>query len=69
MPITRVPVRDLVETLESMDGVKAVVFDGVITQRLVDVAARKGVGILVGVRKGEIRFKPEQLKILTFNEV
>ena len=69
MPITRVPVRDLVETLESIDGVKAVVFDGVITQRLVDAAARKGVSILIGVRKGEIRFKPYQLKILTFNEV
>jgi len=69
--IQRVPVRDLVSTLEKMDSgtVWAVFFDGVITQRLLDVAARKGVKLIVGERVGSITKKPEDVILLTFDDI
>jgi len=69
--IQRVPVRDLVTTLEKMDSgaVWAVFFDGVITQRLLDVAARKGVKLVVGERVGSITKKAEDVILLTFDDI
>ncbi|RLF10757.1 MAG: DNA primase [Thermoprotei archaeon] len=67
--LQKVPVRDLAETLQSLDGVKYVVYDGVATQRLVDIAERKGVSLLVCARVGDIAKKPESLEIATLNEV
>jgi len=69
--IQRVPVRDLVSTLEKMDSgtVWAVFFDGVITQRLLDVAARKGVKLIVGERVGSITKKAEDVILLTFDDI
>jgi len=46
-----------------------VVFDGIITQRVVDVAKKKGIRYLVGERlAGGVRV-PEGLKILLLPEV
>jgi len=69
--IQRIPVRDLVSTLEKMDSgtVWAVFFDGVITQRLLDVAARKGVKLIVGERVGSITKKAEDVILLTFDDI
>ena len=47
---------------------EAVVFDGVVTQRLVDIAGEKGVKFLVGVKTGNITKKPVNLKVLSFKE-
>lgn len=43
----------------------AVVFDGVITQRLVDLSFEKGLRYLVAVRSGDIVKKPHNLKLIT----
>ncbi|MEM1516404.1 MAG: DNA primase DnaG, partial [Thermofilum sp.] len=59
--ITRVPVKDLVNTIKQVDGVSYVVLDGIVTQRLVDAAYTKGVKALIGVRVGEVVRKPENL--------
>lgn len=67
--LQRVPVRDLAETLQGSEEVKYVVYDGVATQRLVDIAERKGVSLLICARVGDIAKKPEGLAILTFNEL
>src|SRR5438093_7678367 len=37
--VTEVPVRELVETLKSAKQTRAVVFDGIITQRILDIAS------------------------------
>ena len=59
-------VRDLVHTLkESDDSVKSVVFDGVITQRILDIAADKGIKNLVGVKVGNISKSPASVKVFT----
>jgi len=45
----------------------AIVFDGVVTQRLVDMSHEKGVKYLVAIRSGEIVKKPQDIKIITNN--
>ncbi len=69
--IERVPVRELVNKLEEKGkgDVYAVVFDGIITQRLIDKAADKNVKLLVGARIGKITNKPVDLLVLTFNDL
>lgn len=70
-PIERVPVRDLVEKLQSIEPGKvyAIVFDGIITQRLLDAASAKGVRLLLGVRIGNVVRKPENVYVLSFQDV
>ncbi|MFA6035699.1 MAG: DNA primase DnaG [Candidatus Micrarchaeia archaeon] len=59
-------VKDILSTLESSAGdVHSVVFDGVVTQRLADLAASKGVKVLLGVKVGNVFKKPESLTIGT----
>ncbi|MBN2487688.1 MAG: DNA primase [Methanosarcinaceae archaeon] len=59
-------VRDLVNTLKDYSGdVKSVVFDGVITQRILDIAADKEISNLVGVKVGNVTKSPSAVKILT----
>jgi len=66
--IKRVPVRDLVDTLQQLPSAYAVVFDGVCTQRLVDVAANKGVKVMVMSRVGNIAKVPADMAIITIEE-
>lgn len=69
--VKRVPVRDLVANLESMEPgqVYAIVMDGIITQRLIDLASNKGIKLLVAARIGKVQFKPQGLVMITFNEL
>lgn len=69
--IERIPVGDLAEKLgdTEADKVYAVVFDGVITQRLVDIAAEKNVKVLIGVRVGNVSKNPPGLTIIPESEL
>lgn len=70
-PIEKLQVREIVPKLESTnDGtVSYVVFDGVVTQRLVEIANSKNVRMLIGARIGGVNSKPKQLELLTFSDV
>ncbi len=48
------PVRGLSKALDKHPETKSIVFDGIITQRLVDAAGKRGVLKLVGIKKGKI---------------
>ena len=64
--LREVAVKSLVNTLkEESDGVAAIVFDGVISQRILDVSADKGIKIVVGTRKGNITKMPADVTIWT----
>jgi DNA primase len=69
--VERTPVRDLVDKLEKIDygTIQAVLFDGIITQRLLDVASSKGVKLIIGVRLGNVAKKPENVITMTFNDI
>ena len=62
-------VADLAKTLESQDSVDAVIFDGVVTQRLVDMANSRKVKLLIGAAKTNIEKKPATMRIATFDDV
>ncbi|MDL2261592.1 DNA primase [Methanimicrococcus sp. OttesenSCG-928-J09] len=62
--ISEMPVRDLAGTLKNgVEGAKTVVFDGVITQRIVDIAAEQGIQNLVGLKNGNVVKMPAEMKV------
>jgi DNA primase len=68
--ISEVPVRDLANALKDSNGnIKTVVFDGVITQRIVDIATEKGIGTLVGAKLGNLVKSPASIHIETSSEL
>lgn len=66
----KVAVRELAELLQSSE-IKpfAVVFDGVVTQRLLDISNSKGVSYLVGARIGNVAKRPQNIKIMVFGDL
>jgi DNA primase len=59
-------VRDLARELKESNGdVNGVIFDGVITQRILDIAAEKGLEYLIGAKMGNIAKSPVCVKVLT----
>ena len=67
--IMRLPVSELAEKLQQVDGVDTIVFDGVITQRLVDIALDKRVKCIVAARISDVVKRPLKLQLITFGEV
>jgi DNA primase len=62
--IRELPVREVIKSLEEVKGIHAIVFDGIVTQRLVDLAESKGVQVLVGGKMGNVSKKPTTLELL-----
>jgi DNA primase len=65
----QLPVSELAEKLQQTKDVDTVVFDGVITQRLVDMASEKKVKYLVAARLSDAIQQPLGVHLLTFKEV
>jgi DNA primase len=64
--VNETAVRDLVSTLKDYESeVKTVVFDGVVTQRILDIAADKGIERLIGAKVGSVSKRPASVKVLT----
>lgn len=66
--IAEIPVRELLSSLNDREGIYAIIFNGIITQRLIDIVSEKGVKYLIGARKANVVRRPVELKILTFAE-
>ena len=64
--IEEIAVRDLASRLKTYkDNIRSVVFDGVITQRLVDIASSNAIKNLIGVKIGNIAKVPADMEVLT----
>jgi DNA primase len=63
--IKKIPVRELTDSLKKSDNINSVVFDGIITQRLLDIASSKNISEIVGIKLGNVVKKPTSVKILT----
>ena len=60
------PISD--EEIKGIEGTaNTVIFDGVISQRLVDVAAQKGIKKLVAFKSMNIVKKPHNVKLITID--
>ncbi|WNY26275.1 DNA primase DnaG [Methanolapillus ohkumae] len=59
------PVRDLASTLKKgLDGAKTIVFDGVVTQRIIDIATEQGIEKVIGLKMGNVVKMPANLEVL-----
>ncbi len=63
--VTEVPVRDVIKSLGETKDVHAIVFDGIITQRLADLASKQGVKVLVGLKIGNVNKVPDNIEIIS----
>ncbi|RLF66477.1 MAG: DNA primase, partial [Thermoplasmata archaeon] len=64
--VQELAVRQLPDTLKSPpEGIHAVVFDGIISQRLLDIASDQGIRFLVGSKKGNLAKQPEGVTVLS----
>ena len=66
--IDKVPVSELVKTIESKNKIEFIIFDGIITSRLIEIAEKKGVKVIIGNRMGKIGNNPS-IKMLTFQQL
>ena len=67
--IERLPVSQLAEKLSQVVGVDTVVFDGIITQRIVDIAADKSIKRIVASRISEAVKPALNVELTTFQNV
>ncbi|MDV3293031.1 MAG: DNA primase [Nitrososphaerales archaeon] len=67
--VGRFPISELVQKMESSSGAHFLVFDGIVTQRLVDSATKVGVKGIIGHRTGELRSVPDDVRIGTFRDL
>jgi DNA primase len=64
--LKEVHVSTLADTLkETSEGVTAVILDGIITQRVLDIAVEKNISTVVGVKLGNIAKLPTNVEVLT----
>ena len=64
--IERLPVNQLAEKLQTATGVDTVVFDGIITQRIVDIAAEKNIRKIIASRVSEAVKPVLNVELITF---
>ncbi len=63
-----VEVENIYEEIKNIEGTAdTVIFDGIISQRLVDVASEKGIKKLVAFKSMNIVKKPQNVKLITIN--
>jgi DNA primase (EC 2.7.7.-) len=70
--VSRVKVKDLFNWMQQVEPGKiyAVVFDGIVTQRLLDVASEKGIALLIGARIGsKVTSKKGDVIFMTFSDL
>ncbi|MEM2816222.1 MAG: DNA primase DnaG [Candidatus Bathyarchaeia archaeon] len=68
-PIERLPVSQLAEKLQQISGVDTVVFDGIITQRIVDIASEKNIKHVIAARLSDALKPPLNVQLTTFSEI
>jgi hypothetical protein len=67
--LAKVAVGELVSKLNEIEKATLLVFDGVVTQRIIDICSAKGIKMVVGHRTGSIAKKPIDIKVYQFSEV
>jgi DNA primase len=67
--IGRFPISELVQKMQGSNGAHFLIFDGIVTQRLVESAAKVGVKGIIGHRTGELNDVPDDVRIGTFRDL
>ncbi len=67
--IERLPVSQLADKLQEVNGVDTVIFDGIITQRIVDIASEKGIKRIIASRISEAVKPALNVDLMTFSDI
>jgi len=67
--IGRFPVGELADKIKEFEDVDTIVFDGVITQRIVDVASERNIKYLIAARVSDVVKQPLNVHLLIFDDV
>lgn len=67
--IAHLPVSELANQLPTIEAPYTLIFDGVITQRILDLADQKKIKYVLGDRLSEIAKKPSDIVVLTMSEL
>ncbi|MFX1285129.1 MAG: DNA primase DnaG [Promethearchaeota archaeon] len=63
-----IPISELRDVILETKNVETVIFDGIITQRLLDIALERGIKNIVGAKQHDVTKKPLDIDIYTFSE-
>jgi DNA primase len=66
--LLKIPVSEVVKNINSAEGAKMLVLDGIVTQRLVDAADKAGIEYIIGHRMGELK-KSTYITVRTFTDL
>ncbi len=66
--ISEVPIRELIRAVEDSKNAYAIVFDGIITQRLVELANRQGIRVVYGIRASQLSRRIEGMQLYTVEQ-
>ncbi len=67
--VGRFPISELVQRMQGSNGAHFLIFDGIVTQRLVESATKVGVKGIIGHRTGELENVPDDVRIGTFRDL
>jgi len=67
--IERLPVSQLAEKLQEIEGVDTIIFDGITTQRIVDVASEKSIKRIIASRISDAVKPALTVQLMTFAEI
>jgi hypothetical protein len=66
---TEVAIMQLPESLMASGGAIGVAFDGIISQRILDIAHARGIKMVAGVRRGQITKAPLDVEVFTAEDL
>lgn len=66
--LKKIQVRELTDEIKKNDKISSIVFDGIITQRLLDIASTKNIKEIIGIKIGNVVKMPKSVRVLTKND-
>ena len=63
--ISELPIRELFDEKNIPENATSVVFDGIVTQRVVTFLGNHGIDTIIGIKKGDIKQMPKGVKIFS----
>ncbi len=63
--LKEIPIRELIQSVQDSSTVQTIVFDGIITQRLVELASKVGVKAIYGIRAGQLMHQYDNMVLYT----
>ena len=67
--VSRMPVSELAEKIPGVENAHLILFDGVVTQRLLDIAAGKKIRFVIGDRVSDGAKKPPDVNVMTLSDL